>query len=145
MSGSSTLVLLRKLANVVFIDSFALDENHPDLSMSQIPKMYISTTGLETSCQVAGHTGTLDERPASRNNFGTYQTSNASVGVTGEIAEPTKYPRKAKAIYTYIANPQDDNEISFTKGEEPKVTDMSGRWWQARKRMVELRLLLRIT
>ena len=34
---------------------------------------------------------------------------------------------KARALYSYSANPEDINEISFTKD------DIDGKWWQARR------------
>jgi hypothetical protein len=40
---------------------------------------------------------------------------------------------KAKALYPYTSNPDDPNEISFTKGDIMEVLDNKGKWWQVKK------------
>ncbi|KLO13700.1 hypothetical protein SCHPADRAFT_997132 [Schizopora paradoxa] len=38
--------------------------------------------------------------------------------------------RRARAIYSYTADPNDPHEMSFKKGDILHIIDVGGRWWQ---------------
>ncbi|EGW32386.1 uncharacterized protein SPAPADRAFT_50946 [Spathaspora passalidarum NRRL Y-27907] len=85
-------------------------------------KQYMSSSqlnGLENSSDIPGR----DLTQSKRNTM--YPESELGTGVT--------FRYKAKALYSYDANPSDENEISFKKDEVLEVDDIDGKWWQARR------------
>ncbi|KAF9428384.1 Transmembrane osmosensor, partial [Podila epigama] len=49
------------------------------------------------------------------------------------VTPAVDYAYKACALYSYDANPEDSNELSFIKNEVLDIVDNKGKWWQARK------------
>ncbi|KAJ5176692.1 High osmolarity signaling protein sho1 [Penicillium canariense] len=135
-----------------FIDSFALNKEQPGsyrgsrpmssafgarpetMATSTTPQMYTSAqlNGFETSSPVSGYPGGAPGAERNSRQPGPRPPGAAPQEGT-EVPPPTEYPYRAKAIYSYDANPEDANEISFSKHEILEVSDVSGRWWQARK------------
>ncbi|KAK3046766.1 Transmembrane osmosensor [Extremus antarcticus] len=124
-------------------------------SSGQPPQMYNSAqlAGFETSSPVTGYPGgrvgeqkreSASAFPAPAQSQPQQQQPQQSIAVPqtstlapshqdSAVSQPAEYPYRAKAIYSYEANPDDANEISFSKHEILEVSDVSGRWWQAKK------------
>lgn len=106
----------------------------PETSNSvQPPQMYTSAqlNGFENPSPVGGASQMGGARGSHLSGFG----GPAQIKVTApdaQVIPPTEYPYRAKAIYSYKADPKDGNEISFRLDEILEVSDVSGRWWQAR-------------
>jgi len=67
------------------------------------------------------------------NPTATHAEDLESVRSIGSATTQTAEAWHAKALYTYTASADDPNEISFTKGEIMKITDIKGKWWFAKK------------
>eukprot|EP00160_Parvularia_atlantis_P014494 Unigene3637_Nuclearia_a/m.11099 Unigene3637_Nuclearia_a/g.11099 ORF Unigene3637_Nuclearia_a/g.11099 Unigene3637_Nuclearia_a/m.11099 type:complete len:252 (-) Unigene3637_Nuclearia_a:33-788(-) len=61
------------------------------------------------------------------------QSARASRTSTAILEEASTEPMPATALFSYTANPNDPNEISFAKGEVLTVLDRKGKWWRAKK------------
>ena len=62
------------------------------------------------------------------------QIFNHRIGINDSILGTViKYPYLAKAMYSYDANPENRNEISFSKHEVLEVDDVSSQWWDVKR------------
>lgn len=50
-----------------------------------------------------------------------------------DVAAEIKDTLKARTLFNYVASVEDQNELSFSKGEILDILDNQGSWWHARK------------
>lgn len=123
-----------------------LDQPTSTYRQTSAPQLYNTNqlNGFESTSSPAGYGSQAQDSRSSRfggptnaaqvmNTTPQSGSNNMAVGGDSEVSVPTEYPYRARAIYSYEANPDDANEISFSKHEILEVSDVSGRWWQAKK------------
>ncbi|USP75021.1 hypothetical protein yc1106_02295 [Curvularia clavata] len=133
-----------------FVDSYALNKensgsrssrpisngytNRPE-TQNAAPQMYTSAqlNGFETSSPVSGYPGGPVGANARNSSAPPFGAISSQAPEESQQEATIEYPYRAKAIYSYEANPDDANEISFQKHDILEVSDVSGRWWQAKK------------
>ncbi|RDB14643.1 High osmolarity signaling protein SHO1 [Hypsizygus marmoreus] len=77
--------------------------------------------------------GTTDGRVTSGVPSGGVSGENAAPVPPGATEKSKEFLWRAEAQYSYDAQPEDPNELSFKKGDILEVADKSGKWWEARK------------
>ncbi|KAF4604835.1 Transmembrane osmosensor [Pleurotus pulmonarius] len=109
-------------------------------SMLAFTKRYSSSTSKESHKHALQH---LSRQPASQiPHWGVMGLQVIFNPAQGTAVAPSSAPNsttlpdtvlRAKARYSYVASPDDPNDLSFTKGEILEILDRSSEWWQGRK------------
>jgi SHO1 osmosensor len=94
---------------------------------ANVPLQSINSPTLTTATKTgsAGGNKNKTSRPTTPLN---------ATGTGGLPLATPQAPLLARALYTYKANPDDPNELSFDKGEMLEIIDNRGKWWQVKRR-----------
>lgn len=120
----------RSTSNNNYPNNSNTDDRHSQNTNTKSAYMLsLQLNGLEnfSNLNVHGTNAPGSVRNSTRNTVYNQTDANAF----GMPAGVFRY--KAQALYSYDANPEDINEISFVKDEILEVDDIDGKWWQARR------------
>lgn len=117
------------LSIVTFVWIFSFGSEEESIVVNSINKLAINKVDGNTTHRHTPHnfppSGPIAMMPTSQ--------QEPQVNNTVAVSPNADYAYKAKALYDYQANPDDQSELSFAKGEILDIADNKGKWWQARK------------
>ncbi|KAL1917485.1 uncharacterized protein VTP21DRAFT_3878 [Calcarisporiella thermophila] len=124
-------VVILLLVQFVWVFAFGSEQNG---FLSQYTGLYnegVAGAGAYVGGKAQAPSGTVVASSAAAAEAGLSNSSGPRPVST--LQENATYNIQAKALYSYTANPDDPNEISFEKDEILSVSSTSGKWWQVRK------------
>ncbi|KAI9272861.1 hypothetical protein BDA99DRAFT_569146 [Phascolomyces articulosus] len=103
---------------------YGMGGNNSQLDITK-PYSTVGATTIPSSVPTPLPTSTITQQQ--------YNASESTTDNTVFVSPHTEYTIPVIALHTYEANPEDPNELKFTKGETLYVHEQKGNWWQARK------------